>query len=227
MKFYSLMLAVALFVYSQTGFTKPILNRTVVLPSPVFEPIHPDSEDLNLYWVHTTEFNICGLDTANPIFSVRAFKLNEIPRTFISFDLCAKRDSKKIAEYQSLIQQVNSKGKLEFIEAYYMDTPKVEFFMQKEFGIVTSCSRNWITDTTFTCGAFSVGERRAERLYNYFRWTQGLLSTEYLKYRVGGVEQDDAGNLKDIIKEYHAIVYVRGLSDYPQLFNTEWIPQVN
>jgi hypothetical protein len=44
---------------------------------------------------------------------------------------------------------------------------------------------------------------------------------------VGGVEQDDAGNFTDVFKDYKAIVYVRGLSDYLQLFNTEWQPEQN
>lgn len=224
MKMYPFLAFIVFLAFSQASYAKPILNRTVALSSPVFEPIHPDSVDSNVYWIHTTEFNICGLDVGNPVFSIRAFKLDEQPRTFISFDVCAKHDAKKIGEYQELIQHMNPLGHLKFIEAYYSDAPKIEFAMQKEFGIVISCSHKSITDTRFTCGAFAIGERHADRLFNYFRWTQGLISAEYLKYQVSGVEQDDSGNLVDILKDYNAIVYVRGLSDYPKLFNTEWQP---
>ncbi len=224
MKFCSLLTAFVVLVSFQPGFTKPILNRTVSLSSPIFEPIHPDSVDPDVYWIHRTEFSICGLGAGSPAFSIQAFKLGEVARTFISFDICATHNSKKVAEYQALILKANSKGQLRFIEAYYNDAPRVEFAMQKEFGIISSCSRGWITGTKFTCGAFAIGEHRADRLYNYFRWTQGLLSAQYLNYRVNGAEQDDTGNFTDVLKEYHAIVYVRGLSDYPQLFNTEWQP---
>lgn len=150
--------------------------------------------------------------------------MNDSPRTFVTFDICASCDENEFAGYQQLIQETNPNGQRKVIEAIYLEAPKVEFAMQEKFGITASCSRSGLMDTKFSCGAFAVGERRADRLYNYFRHTQALLSAQYLKYQVAGAEQDDAGNFVEVMKEYNAIVYVRGLSDYPQLFNTEWQP---
>jgi len=218
MKLFLFITGFTFLVFSQISFAKPILNRTVTAT------IHPDSINPDIYWMHPTEFNICGLDNGDPVFSIRAFKLNDSPRTFITFDICPKHDTKRIREYQEVIQKINPKGQLKFIQAYYNEDPKVEFAMQKDFGITALCSRGRVKEAKFSCGAFAMGERRADRLYNYFRETQMLLSAQYLKYHVDGVEQDESGHFIDLVKQYNAVVYVRGLSDYPQLFNTDWKP---
>jgi len=222
MKQYSLFALI--FLFSSLGYAKPILNQTVGLNSPIFEPIHPDSEDPNVYWTHITEFRFC---TPNdyPVFAIRAFKSNEIPRTFLTFDLCGYKDPNKLIQYRALLKEINPNAELRLIAAFYPEAPKITFFMQKELGIQSSCTATGYLQ--FSCAAFAVGERRADRLYNMFRWSQALLIAENLNYKVDGVEIDETGKSTEIFKDFNAIAYVRGLSDYPELFDTEWKPEID
>jgi len=208
----------SLCLLTQIGIAKPVLNKLIT------GGIYPDSQDPNIYWAQIAEFNICGLDNGKPIFSINAFKLNETPRVFVSFDICARYDLSKISKYQEIIRKINPKGEIKIIEPYYNEIPKVLFPRQKDYKITTSCSHGNVKDSRFTCGAFALGEHRADTLYNFFRWTQGLISGQYLKYSIDGVEQDQSGSFKSLLKEFNAVVYVHGLSEYPQLFNTEWKP---
>lgn len=207
--------------FAEMALAKPILDRTVTVSAYVPEPIHPDSENPDLYWVHAMEFSYCGLEEKNPAFKVSPIGTAANPGLVISFDLCATKSAERMREYQNLITQLNPKGILKVLKAVYPQAPDVQFPLAKEFALQSSCVLPDMREGVLSCTVLTTGQAHADRLQSLFQYTTGLLTTGYLDYHVEGVNQGREGEFYETIGSYRAIYYVRGLQDYPHLFDLD------